>query len=141
MPVTLPSGRRPTMPAALHYDGKTRDWKRNADGQLIATHPNDEGMALSIFVKRGSVKSTPSIGNTLFDIEYLKQPNMAEEVRARVLDAFPLRKLVAEKKVEITGISHSETGNRLAVFVSYINLEMNDGRQSTLHEQTLEWYG
>jgi hypothetical protein len=137
----LPSGRRPSKPAGLHYDGKTRDFTVNSSGQLNGVHPVDEGMAMSIMVPRGSIKAAPNTGNDLHKIEYLGTPNLDEQVRACVYNAQPLKRFLEEDKIEIRTIVSTVKDSRLSVSISYVNKLDSDARSATSHDKTLEWYG
>jgi hypothetical protein len=138
---TIPSGRRPYAAAGLAYDGKTKDFVINSDGQCVGVHPVDEQMALSLTVRRGSCKSSPELGNTLHEIKYLGGDKLQAEVKSRVLSAYPLSRLVSEGKATVTRVEIKTSGSRLEVATYYVNNQTADARELTSHEKRLDWYG
>lgn len=130
----LPSGRRPYLPAAPYYDGQARDTVLDEYGSTRGVHPTDSGMAMSLMVKKGSCKSAMDMGNELHLISDLSAPDLAEQVRAKVLVAEPLARLVAAKKSVIESIQHEARRGALAVVVNYTNTETGErGKRA-------EWY-
>lgn len=129
----LPSGRRPYLPAAPYYDGRTKDTKLDQYGVHRGIHPADSGMAMSLMVKKGSNKAAPNQGHTLAEIRDLKAADLAEQIRTRVEAAEPLARLVSERKVNITKIDHWAARGKLAVVVHYLNI-------ATGERQTADWY-
>jgi len=75
--------------------------------------------------RKGSLLSAPNVGNTLFDIEYLGNPDLGSDVEDRVRNAFPLSRLLANGDVEIIRIAHDES-NGLAVALYFKNLRAQD---------------
>lgn len=135
MPIPLPSGRKPYLPAGLYYDGRTRDFVLDANGQLKGVHPSDEGMALSFAMKKGECSAAPDVGNTLHLIPYLSSDDLAGQIDNHVRNAYPCSRLISEGKVRIDLIRHEArvaTGG-LAVEVRYTNLD-------TSQRETANWY-
>jgi hypothetical protein len=137
----LPSGRRPNLAAGFWYDGATADWKLNSDGQIDGVHPVDSGMAMSVLIQQGSVKSSPTTGNTIMQIKYLGGKNLTDQVKAAVMSANPLARLVAAGDVTITNIAHEVRDSRLVFSVDYVNNRTGESRTATSHDQELNWYG
>jgi hypothetical protein len=109
-------------PAAQEFDGATRDFPLDDLGNFRALHPVDQGVAFSILVKRGQLKSAPNVGNTLHEIGNVGGGRTAEQVKARVNDAFPLRDFLREGSVETIRIDHDVTvRGRLLVVYTYRN--------------------
>lgn len=121
----LPSGRRPYL-AVPYYDGRTRDTVLDQYGVHRGVHPTDSGMAMSMMVRKGSVKSDPTVGNDLHKISDLGAPDLAEQVRSCVENAFPLSRLVAEGKARIERIEHQASRSKLIVIVHYTNLDTGE---------------
>lgn len=117
--------RRYRGPAAMRYEGKTRDWAQNAKGEFRSVHPNDQAMALSVLVRQGSIKSSIATGNTLFEITHLGDPDLKSDVENRIRISNPAKRLLAEGRVQIKRIDIDTSGNRLAVAVYYLNLEVS----------------
>ena len=110
-------------PAAQEFDGATRDFPRDATGNFRALHPIDQGVALSLLTKRGSIKSAPEIGNTLHEISPVTASRVEQQVHVRVNDAFPLRDYLAADSVETIRIEYDiSIRGRLAVAYTYRNL-------------------
>ncbi len=110
---------------AMRYEGRTRGWVQSADGQYVKLHPVEQAVALSMCTRKGSLKSAPKVGNTLFEIEYLGAPDLGADVEDRVRNAFPLSQLLAAGDVEIIKIAHDET-NGLIVVLYFKNLRAQD---------------
>jgi hypothetical protein len=97
---------RPRQPKALRYEGATADWALDTLGNYKAVTPVEQGIALSLCVRQGSIKSSPTTGNTLHEIVYLGAPDLANDIRNRIMSANPLARLVSEKQAEIVRIDH-----------------------------------
>ena len=106
---------------AIRYEGRTRGWVLDAGGQYVKLHPVEQAVALAMCTRKGSLKSAPKVGNTLFEIEYLGSPDIGADVEDRVRNAFPLSDLVRAGDVEIVKIDHDET-NGLIVTLYFKNL-------------------
>lgn len=120
-PVQSSPPRAPLALGAMRYEGATRGWVQDANGQYVKLHPVEQAVALSMCTRKGSLKSAPLVGNTLFEIEYLGGDDLAKDVEDRVRNAYPLSVLVAAGDVEIVRIDHDET-NGLVVALYFKNL-------------------
>lgn len=49
-------------PRALKFDPRTKQFVRNADGQMADVHPIDQAVAFLLWVEQNSVPSRPSLG-------------------------------------------------------------------------------
>lgn len=105
----------------LKTDGQALDFEKDAKGRTVGTHPVDQGMALSLLVRQGSIGSAPNVGNTLHEVEIGVQ-STAADVRDRVMNAYPLSRYVEQQDVNIIEIAHEELSSGLKVAVSYRNL-------------------
>jgi hypothetical protein len=92
-------------PSAQEFDLATKDFPLDSAGNFRALHPVDQGVALS-FVRRGSIKSAPLVGNTLHLITDMSPARLEQQVQTRVDDAFPLRVLVKDGSVTTLRIEH-----------------------------------
>lgn len=106
-------------PLALHYQPATRDAELLADGRLAADHPVDAWMDLALSIRRGSLKSSPSVGHTLHEIEYLDS-RLEADVRSRVAAACAAR--VAAGDVRIDRVQAQRSGTGYVALVDYTNL-------------------
>ncbi len=116
---------------AIRYEGKTRGWEQDDNGQYVKVHPIEQAVALSMCTRLGSLKSAPRVGNTLFEIEYLGSPDLGADIEDRVRNAFPLSQLVANGDVEIVKIDHDET-DALAVALYFKNLRASDPKKELI---------
>ena len=116
------------VPGAIRYEGRTRGWVMGDNGQYVKVHPIEQAVALSMCMRKSSLKSAPLVGNTLFEIEYLGAPDLAAEIEDRVRNAFPLSQLVANGDVEIVRIEHDEK-DALAVALYFKNLRAVDPKK------------
>lgn len=135
MPASLPSGRKPYLPAALYYDGRTRDFLLDSNGQYRGIHPSDEGMAMSFSMRKGDCSAAPDVGNTLYEITYITADDIDAQIETHVRNAYPCSRLIAEGKVRIDSIVHETRpeSNGLAVVVNYTNLD-------TSQRESASWY-
>ncbi len=124
-PVQISPPKAAVAKGALRYEGRTRAWVRAGDGQYVKLHPVEQAVALSMCTRKGSLKSAPKVGNTLFEIEYLGSPDLGSDVEDRVLNAFPLSALIKNGDVRIVRIDHDES-NGLAVALYFKNLRSTD---------------
>jgi hypothetical protein len=120
-PVVKRPANAPVAKGAIRYEGRTRGWVRREDGQYVKLHPVEQAVALAMCTRKGSLKSAPKVGNTLFEIEYLGLPDVGAEVENRVRNAFPLSDLIRSRDVEIVKIEHDES-NGLSVALYFKNL-------------------
>lgn len=120
-PVLTSDPRAALNKGAMRYEGSPRSWVQDESGQYVKLHPIEQAVALSMCTRKGTLKSAPNVGNTLFEIEHLGAPDLEKDVEDRVRNAFPLSTLVAAGDVEIIRIDHDET-NGLAVALYFKNL-------------------
>jgi hypothetical protein len=125
LPVVDSAPRAPLAVGAIRYEGRTRGWIQADDGQYVKVHPIEQAVALSMCTAKGSLKSAPQVGNTLFEIEYLGSPDQEADVEDRVRNAFPLSALVTAGDVEIVRIEQDES-NGLSVILYFKNLRATD---------------
>lgn len=110
------------------------DYRLDAKGRLIAGHPVDQGMALSMSVEKGSIKSAPEVGNELRKVA-IGTARTEADVQDRVLSSFPLSRYVAEQDVKILRIRHEERpAGGLLVSVDYRNLRTGVDAKAFYHE-------
>ena len=75
VPPNAPRDVRP--PAALYFDGQTRDFPLDENGFYREVHPVDQKVELQLSLPRGAIASTPGIGNHLRTIQRVR-PSVAE---------------------------------------------------------------
>ena len=124
-PPTLVMRSADRAPAALRFDGATREYllkSGSEDVNFEATHPVDAAVVMSIMYARGSYKPDPRIGNELHKVTG-SSSTIGAQVNAAVADAYPLRDLIASKEASIQRVAYSWDNNgRLIVRVDYKNL-------------------
>jgi hypothetical protein len=125
-PVIISPPKAAVAQGAIRYEGRTRGWVQADDGQYVKLHPVEQAVALAMCTRKGSLKSAPKVGNTLFEIEYVGgNPDLAADVEDRVLNAFPLSTLIASGDIEVIKIVIDET-NGLIVTLYFKNLRAQD---------------
>ena len=72
-PVIPPGAPRDVYPpAALQFDGQTRNYPLNETGFYEASHPVDQRVALALSISRGAIAAAPNIGNRLRTIRRVR---------------------------------------------------------------------
>jgi hypothetical protein len=117
-----------TVVAAMRYEGSSKDWELVAGGNFAAVTPNEQGAALSMAIKKGSIKSSPDTGNTLHEIIYLGSPNLETDITNRVMSSNPISRLVAENSISIDKILYQVTKYGLKVATYFRDLDVDPNR-------------
>jgi hypothetical protein len=103
----------------------------DSSGRVDSGHPIDQGVVLSLTIQLKSIKSAPKIGNTLHEVDPVSK-SIANDIRQRVLRAFPLSRYLDEGKVQIVLIEHEvRPHGGLFVGVSYKNLVTGKNERAT----------
>lgn len=123
-PVIPPSAPRNVYPpAALRFDGQTRDFPLNANGFYENSHPVDQEVSLALCVSRGAIASASNVGNKLRTISRVS-PTVAETL-ARTYINEGLAPLVAAKSIQVDNITiDTSVPGRLLFAVTYLNLQL-----------------
>lgn len=120
IPPGAPRNVRP--PAALRFDGQTRDFPLSATGFYEESHPVDQQVALALCVSRGAIASASTIGNKLRTISRVGR-NTAETL-ARTYIREGLAPFIAGKSIEVQDVQvDTSVPGRLLFAVTYLNLE------------------
>lgn len=127
-PVQTGYTSKPKQPVAIRYEGVTRDWSLDDAANYKAVTPVEQGVALSLCVKRGAIKSSPDTGNTLHEIVYIGGIDIAAEIKDRVLKSNPLARFISEGQASITKIIHEETPSGFKVAVFFKDLTVDKSR-------------
>jgi hypothetical protein len=120
-------------PAALRFDAETREFLIDESTEeyanFLESHPVDQGMSLSLLVRRGDVPAVPELGNELHRVTGTKS-TLAAQINRYVMNAYPLRDLVLAREIEVTSVQYSWSAiGRLIVRVDYRNLVTGKTRQ------------
>lgn len=124
--VTVGTTSTKTRVVAMRYEGSVKDWQLDANNNFAAVTPNEQGVVLSVAIKQGSIKSSPTTGSTLHEIVYLGSPNLGADITNRVMLSNPIARLVSDGAVSIDKIDYQIIGgNRLAIAVYFRDLEVD----------------
>lgn len=121
VPPNAPRDVRP--PAALLFDGQTRDFPLDANGFYREVHPVDQKVELALCVSRGAIASVPGIGNKLRTIQRVRVA-VAETLCRNYIDE-ALADLLKAKSISVEKITiDTSVPGRLLFAVAYLNLEL-----------------
>jgi len=117
-------------PAAIRFEGASRDWVLDQNGDYRRVTPNEQAVVLALSVRRGALKSSPNVGNTLLDIQYLGGVKLGADIEDRVRIANPIARLLAAGAISIDRIDHETRNGKLAVAVYFRDLQVDKNRVS-----------
>lgn len=121
VPPNAPRDVRP--PAALLFDGETRDFPLDANGFYREVHPVDQRVALALCISRGAIASVPGIGNKLRTIQRVRR-DVAETLARNYINE-ALAEMLSSKSIRIEKITiDTAVAGRLLFAVTYLNLEL-----------------
>jgi phage gp46-like protein len=122
-PIIPPNApRRVSPPAALLFDGSSRDFPLDENGFYQESHPVDQEVSLALCISRGAIASASGVGNKLRTISRVSQSVAEALARAYIRDA--LASLVSRKAIEVQNVTIDTTvPGRLLYAVTYLNLE------------------
>jgi hypothetical protein len=105
----------------LYFDGNTRDFPLDADGQVETIHPVDSEVLAALLVEAKKVPAANDVGHTLREINSGAGPRVKSDVENRVKKA--LRSLLQRNAISIRLIECELVNEHtLVVGVTYINL-------------------
>lgn len=123
--LTPSEGRPATLPEARQLTSNPLDYKLNASTSVTPGHPVDQGMALSMSVRKGALTSAPEVGNELHKVR-IGQVDTGASVNNAVMSAYPLSRYVEDGDVEIDSITYEEVPHGgLKTRVNYFNRVTN----------------
>lgn len=113
--------RSVTPPAALRFDGASKDFLLDAEGHYLAIHPVDQAVAIALLVGLGTVTSAPGVGAAFRQI---KRITPSTKTQAEDMARSALAKLTRAKKIQILDIEVEVQlpQGAVRVAVSYANL-------------------
>jgi hypothetical protein len=115
-------------PDAERYDGMRRDFTLHADGQIEGSTTVEQGVLLSLCVRRGQIAHAPKIGNDLRGVRPSTREREASEIRTAIRQSTPLDRMLEDREVEILSIAHDFGGGRLSFHVEWRDLTTNTTR-------------
>jgi hypothetical protein len=128
-PVSTSVSNPPKRPVAIRYEGIVSDWViQTTTGAYSAVTPVEQGVVLSLMIRQGDIKSSPTTGNTLNEIEYLNGQTLAADIDDRVRRSNPLARYLDEKQAEIVRIDHEIGANGFKVAVYFKDLTADKNR-------------
>lgn len=116
------------LPTAIRFEGATRDWALDDAGNYRKVTPNEQAVILSMCVKQGDIKSSPTTGNTLHKIVYLGGENLGADIENRVRTSNPIARLLAAKAIEIVRIDFETRGGKLLVATYFRDLQTDKNK-------------
>jgi hypothetical protein len=119
-----------TPPPALAFDGTTRDFQLDSAGRFIAEHPVDAKVFAALRTVAGSIRSAPTVGQTINSIAYIDQQRIRSQVEDRVRAALAPMTNAGEIRIENIEIDTSIRG-RIALQVDYVNLILGARRKAS----------
>lgn len=116
--------RNVSPPAAILYDGASRDFPIDATGLPVEEHPTDQKVSLALIVVQGTVAGSSTLGSKLRNKRLINSETIRTEVAYIVNTA--LASLVAAKEIVIVRIDVDlGAPDRVLVRVVYENLLLN----------------
>lgn|SRR5512138_21355 len=119
-PQVFSSARDATPPAALAFDGTTRNYKLDSRGRFQEAHPVDAKVFLILRTLAGSIRSAPTTGQTVNAIAYIDQLRVRAQVEDRVRSALAPVINAGEIRLDNIEIDTSVRG-RIMFEVTYFN--------------------
>lgn len=110
-----------TVPAALAFDGATRNFKLDDRGRYVEAHPVDAKVFLILRTELSSIRSAAGTGQGVRSIRYIDKKTIKASVTNRVNTA--LSKVVAAREIRIDSVDVDTSVRAGIVFaVNYVNL-------------------
>jgi hypothetical protein len=105
-------------PAAIYFDPATRDFRMGTDGRFVAVDPIDQEVVFALWLKKGTVGSTPEAGSSLRSLKRQGGPGFVgtvDDIIRRALSGLTSRNAITIKKIEID----AKMRGRTYVMVTY----------------------
>lgn len=117
-----PSGRsNRRIPDALAFDGQTRDFILDENGQYESDHPVDAKVFLICRTVIGTIRSAPELGQTVGQIQYIDPLTIQATVSDRFRTALQATVDAGEIRILRIEVESSPFG-RIVTAVHYVNL-------------------
>ena len=108
-------------PAALAFDGSSRNFKLDSDGQYESAHPIDARVFNLLRIAAGSIRSAVDVGQTVRAIRYIDQRTIRATIEDRVRTV--LAPMIAAGEIRLLTVDiDTETRGRVLFAVNYVNL-------------------
>lgn len=117
----------------MRYEGSLKDWELDEAYNFVGVTPNEQAVVLSMCIRQGSIRSSPSTGNTLSEIVYLGSPNLEADITNRVMLSNPISRLSSDGKVLIKKIQYLTGKFGLRVAVYFADLEVDPNKIIQVH--------
>lgn len=136
-PVIPGSDPRKTVVAAMRYEGSIQDWELDSNFNFRAVTPNEQCVVLSLAVNQGEIRSSPTTGSTLRQIQYLGSDNLGQDITNRVLTSNPIARLLDAGSISIDKIDYKVVNrNKLAIVVYFRDLDVDPNRVNPVNWST-----
>lgn len=115
---------------ALEIDLATYDVPIDENGFYKSIHPIDHKVLLNLAIKLNAIPADPSIGTTLFDVQFDTDERMTADGSRRVRGA--LNQMVLDEDITIDDVkllSGTSVSGRLIFEIEYHNLRMPEGER------------
>lgn len=112
---------RATPPAALAFDGITKDFVLDESGRYVAVHPTDAKMFMVCRTLAGSIKSAPNTGHGLGALKFLDRRTIQREVDDQIRLATKSMTELGEVRL-LGNVVETNRFGRLSIVVNYVNL-------------------
>jgi hypothetical protein len=122
---------------AYGIDVSTRDVPIDENGFYKSIHPIDHFVRNNLSIQLGAIPADPSIGSTLFAVQFDTDEIMNADVTRRVRAA--LQRLIDNDDLQLLGVGtegSSGSSGRVVFVVEYNNLRLPEGER--LRRQTFE---
>lgn len=109
-----------TVPAALAFDGATKNFKLDDRGRYVAAHPVDAKVFMILRTLQKSIRSASGTGQTVSDIRYIDKKTIQASVENRVRTALGPVAQANEISIDSIEVETMQFGG-VAFAVNYVN--------------------
>lgn len=128
---TTTEARVAARPAALAFDGLTKNFKLTAGGQYEAVHPIDARYFQILRTAVGSIRSAPNTGQGISNLKYIDPLTIDAYVRDQV--RLVSADMVAAKEIRVLNVTIAlSVRGRIAAQVDYENLKSGARKTASL---------
>ncbi len=123
--------RSVTPPAALWFDGATRDFLLDSQGRYLGIHPVDQRAALALLIAYGTISSAPTTGNKVRRIQKIirSTPDQVRDYVSQCLDSLIRAGDIVVRDVQV---ETNRLVGSITLAVSYTNLRTSKKAAATI---------
>ena len=130
IPTPPDAPRNVTPPAALLFDGRTRDFPLNAQGRYRRVHPVDQRVALALLIAYGTIASAPTVGDKVRRITKIVKSTPGQ-VAGFVNEALDTMLRAGDIVLRDVQIETNRVNGTILLAVSYTNLRIQPPTNTT----------